>query len=262
MSLQPESALNSWGQWSAELHSRPVILETLNGGRSNRSFLLDSDLGKLVLRINGTSSLLPGADRSNEINIWQAAAQQGIAPPLLFVDPQNQYLVSTYIHNDLPKQPQFNAAFVDQAFNLLDRCHQLDINTSTINYFSHIEHYWQIIESNNKRPSTVLSQQREPMQSTLKKLINANTPTGLCHHDPVIANFVGTPARLYLIDWEYAANGLQIMDYAAFATEWQIDDSTVLERTQFEPELLTKAKVLYQYLRLLWEDATNKASLG
>ncbi len=93
------------------------LSDELSGGRSNRSFLLNSDIGKLVLRINGTGSLLPGAGRDNEIRIWQEASKQGIAPPLVFVDSKNQYLVSTYIKNELPPQPQLNPACVDQAFN-------------------------------------------------------------------------------------------------------------------------------------------------
>lgn len=254
-SLQPENALDSWSKWSTELYSRPVVVEALSGGRSNQSFLLDSDIGKLVLRINGTDSLLPGANRSNEITIWQAASKQGIAPPLVFVDPQNQYLVSTYINNEIPSQAPFNPGYIDQAFDLLIRCHQLDIKTSNINYHDHIEHYWQIIEARSKPLNPVLVKQRKPMQSTLESLINRKTPTGLCHHDPVTANFIGTPNRLYLIDWEYAATGLQIIDYAALATEWQIDDAFILERTKVEPELLTKAKVLYRYLCLLWENS-------
>lgn len=253
--LQPESIIDSWPKWSTGLHSRPVLLDEISGGRSNRSFLLNSDIGKLVLRINGPNSLLPGAGRENEINIWQEASKQGIAPPLVFVDSNNQYLVSTYINNELPPQPQLNPACVDQAFNLLDRCHQLDINAPTINYLDHIEHYWQIIESGNKTPSPTLINQRKPMQLLLDSLLISNTPTGLCHHDPVIANFVGSPDRLYLIDWEYASNGLQIMDFAALATEWNLDDATVLEHTKLEPELLIKAKELYRYLCLLWEDA-------
>lgn len=198
---------------------------------------------------------MPGAGRDNEIRIWQEASKQGIAPPLVFVDSKNQYLVSTYVKNDLPLQPQLNPACVDKAFNLLGRCHQLDINAPTINYFDHIEHYWQVIESGNKSSSPTLINQRKPMQLLLESLLNSNTPTGLCHHDPVIANYVGTHDRLYLIDWEYAANGLQIMDYAAMATEWKLDDAAVLERTNFEPGLFSKAKVLYRYLYLLWEDA-------
>jgi thiamine kinase-like enzyme len=255
-SLQPESAIDSWREWTVALRSRPVILSELSGGRSNHSFLLDSDGHRMVLRINGRDSLIPGASRSNEIKIWQAAGNKGIAPPLAYVDDRNRFLVSGYISNDLPPQPQLNGAFLDQAFDLLDRCHRLDINTPGIDYNRHIEHYWHIIETGNQPPDPALRKQRKPMQSLLESLINSNTPSGLCHHDPVIENFVGTPERLYLIDWEYAANGLLIMDYAALATAWQIDDETVLARTTFKPESLTSAKTLYGYLCSLWEEVS------
>jgi len=233
------------------------VLSTLDGGRSNRSFLLDSDIGRLVLRINGAGSLLPGARRTNETGIWQAASNRGIAPPLLFVDQQNQFLVSTYIDNKLPENPQHDAACVEHAIKLLQACHQLEVKASTIDYFKHIEHYWQLIEAGNRPPNPVLNKQRKPMHALLESLISSNTPTGLCHHDPVIENFVGSPDHLYLIDWEYAAIGLQIMDYAALATEWEIDDSTVLERTKLKPESFTKAKALYEYLCALWEEANT-----
>ena len=255
--MQPDNALENWRQWSGNLDFRPVLAGALNGGRSNQSFLLDSNSGKLVLRINGTGSLLPGANRNDEINIWKAAAKQGIAPPLVFVDPENQYLVSTYINNRLPPQPQLHTAVIDQAFNLLESCHQLDVKASSINYASHIEHYWQIIEAKNQPINRDLRNQRKPIQQTLDSLLNSKTPTGICHHDPVKANFVGTPDRLYLIDWEYAANGLQIMDYAALATDWQIDDATILSRTGFNQTSLTQAKALYEYLCTLWEEATT-----
>jgi len=255
--LQPEHIIDDWPDWSTGLRSRPVLLDEISGGRSNRSFLLQSDIGKLVLRINGPGSLLPGASRDNEIRIWQEASKQGIAPPLVFVDPNNNFLVSTFINSKLPPRPQLNPACVDQVFSLLDRCHRLDINAATINYFDHIEHYWQIIESGNKSPAPTLIKQRKPMRLMLESLLNSDTPTGLCHHDPVIANFVGSPDRLYLIDWEYAANGLQIMDYAALASEWKLDDATILEHTNIEPGLFTKTRVLYRYLCLLWEDAID-----
>jgi thiamine kinase len=255
--LQLKKALNHWRQWSNELSSKPSLTGAFNGGLSNQSYLLKSDIGKLVLRINGTGSLLPGANRSDEINIWKAADKQGIAPALIFVDPEHRYLVSKYINIKLPPKPQLNTAVVDQAFSLLESCHQLNVKASSINYLNHIEHYWQIIEAKDQLINPDLSQQRKPIQRTLDSLLNSNTPTGTCHHDPVTANFVGTKDRLYLIDWEYAANGLQIMDYAALATEWQIDDATILARTDFNPESLTKAKALYGYLCALWEEAAT-----
>ena len=254
--LQPENIIESWPEWGAGLRSRPVLVSELGGGRSNRSYLLNSDIGKLVLRINGAGALLPGAGRANEISIWKEASKQEIAPPLLVVDSQNRYLVSSHVKHELPPDPQFNPACVKQALSLLDRTHQLDIDAPSINYFDHIGHYWRIIESRDRTPSPALTQQRKPMQSLLESLLASNSPTGLCHHDPVIANFVGSPERLYLVDWEYASNGLHIMDYAALATEWKLDDSTVLERTKYCSESLSNAKSVYRYLCSLWEQAT------
>ena len=250
--MQPETALNSWRQWNDDLLSKPVILKPLSGGRSNRSFLLDSDGKKMVLRLNGADTLLPGADRCSEVNIWQMASAHGIAPPLLYVDDQDRFLISTYINNSLPPWPPFDETLVDQAFNLLKSFHQLDTDTPTIDYASHIENYWQIIERKSNLLNPVLHEQRKPMQEVLATLTNSGTAMGLCHHDLVVANFVGNADRLYLIDWEYAARGLQVMDYAALSFEWGIDDAVVSERTGLELELLVMAKVFYKYLCTLW----------
>jgi len=251
--LQPETALDSWRQWNGELRSRPVFLEPLSGGRSNHSFLLDSNGYKMVLRLNGTDTLLPGANRSSETGIWQAASEAGIAPPLLHVDGQNRFLVSAYVSNSLPPGPPYNQTSINQALGLLKRCHELKVKASAIDYVKHVAQYWQYIENKKHMLNPALNDQRQAMQKLLETLLNSGTPTGLCHHDLVVANFVGNASRLYLIDWEYAAYGLTILDYAAFGIEWQIDDTRLLAQTRFEPELLTMAKSIYKYLCALWE---------
>ena len=206
----------------------------------------------MVLRLNGTDSLLPESNRSSEIDIWQTASKQGIAPPLLYTDGQAGFLVSTYINNCLPTKPPLNETSINQAFALLKSCHQLDVAAPTIDYISHIENYWQRIESKDLVTNPGLIKQREPMQKVLDTLLTSDTPGGLCHHDPVVANFVGSTDRLYLIDWEYAARGLLVMDYAALASEWGIDDAVMIEQTGLELELLVMAKAFYKYLCALW----------
>ena len=255
--MQPETALNSWREWHIKLHTRPVILGPMSGGRSNRSFLLDSDGTKMVLRLNGTDTVLPGANRRNEAIIWKAASEAGIAPPLLYADEKSGFLVDAHIENSVPSLPPLSELYVDQALELLRRCHRLDFNGPVVDYSGHIEYYWQLIENKSKPVNPALKQQRKPMQVLLDELVNSDTETGLCHHDPVIANFVGNPVQMYLIDWEYAANGLPVMDYAALSVEWGIGDATILECTNFELELLLKAKMLYRYLCLLWEAASD-----
>ncbi|MCP4047700.1 MAG: phosphotransferase, partial [Gammaproteobacteria bacterium] len=187
MSL-PEIAIDSWRQWDGGFRSRPVVLGPLGGGRSNRSFLLESGGKRIVLRLNSTDSVIAGINRNIEIAIWKAASLEGIAPPLLFADEDNRFLVSAYIDNSLPSRPPFDEAFTRQTFDLLQRCHRLEVDAGNIDYFSHIEHYWQVIENKDQLSDQTLPDQRGPMKSVLESLIAKAPLTGLCHHDPVVAN--------------------------------------------------------------------------
>jgi len=252
--LRPESAITSWQQWHGDLSSKPEILGQLDGGRSNRNYLLKSGNQKLVLRLNGNNSLLPGGDRGSETKIWQAASAAGLAPPLLYADEQQGFLVSSYIEDNLPSQPTTNKLIIKQAFTLLRRCHQLQVNTLSLDLAEHIQQYWQFIEAKGGPADITLLKQRKPMQALLESPHFRNAETGLCHHDPIMANFVGGPDRLYLIDWEYATKGLLVMDYAALAIEWGIEDKVVVTQSGVDPELLATAKSLYKYLCALWEE--------
>ena len=206
-----------------------------------------------MLRINGQNLLLPGESRNHEVKIWQAASRAGIAPPLLFSDEQAGFLVNSYIDSDLPANRVENVDLANQALDLLISSHQLQIKTPAIDYAKHIARYWSVIESNNTPINPTLTTQRVPMQLVLKTLLNSAPATDLCHHDPVVANFVGNSERLYLIDWEYAANGLQVMDYAAFGIEWGLDDEIIVKRSGVDAQILVLAKTLYLYICSLWE---------
>lgn len=254
--MKPDHALDTWPDWDITLRSKPMVLGPLIGGRSNRSFLLDSDGTRMVLRLSGAESVLPGANRSSEYVIWQAAGAQGIAPPLLYIDDRSRFLVSTFIENNLPPQPALNSVLVNHAFDLLERSHQLDLDVPCIDYASHIEKYWQIIDTKGHPTDHSLYKIREPMQRLLVDITNNGHPTGLCHHDLVKENFVGNQERLYLIDWEYAANGLLVMDYAALGVEWGLNNEQVCTHAGIEAELMTMATNLYRYLCRLWEAAT------
>lgn len=253
-SLQPESAIASWQHWHGDLPGKPEVVGQLNGGRSNRSYLLKSGKQKMVLRLNGNDTLLPGSNRRSEVNIWQAASSAGLAPPLLYANEQQGVLVSAYIEDRLPSQPEANRSIVEHAFMLLKRCHQLDVDAHSLDLAEHIHQYWQLIEAMHSPVDPALLEQRQSMRDLLESPRFRTARTGLCHHDPIVANFVGSPDRLYLVDWEYAARGLLVMDYAALAVEWSVDDELVTALSGMDPELLIMAKALYKYMCRLWEE--------
>lgn len=250
--MNTEAILDTWRAWDVPLSVRPQMVAALGGGRSNRSLLLQSNGTKMVLRINAQNDLLPNR-RDSEARTWRAAYEAGIAPPLLYADPDGIFLVSAFIENALPQRPASDAALVHKAFDLLRRCHALEVDVPAIDYAAHVDGYWQVIERQGLAIEPALQAQREPMSRLLEALLDGNITTGVCHHDPVQENFVGSPAKLYLLDWEYAARGLPLMDYAALAVEWEIDSLTVAEKTGLEPGLIAGARSIYCYLCALWE---------
>ena len=255
--LKPETAIDSWRKWDIRLSTRPTPAGALGGGRSNSSYLLASGERRMVLRINGPDTALPGRDRTCEGRIWQAARAAGISPRLLYADPGGAFLVSAFVENQLTGRPQDVAHLADKALQLLQRCHQLDVDAPVIDYSAHIDRYWQLIDDHGISFDPALAAQRRPMDAVLERLCSAGAEKGLCHHDPVAENFVGSPEKLYLIDWEYAARGSVVMDYAAFAVEWSIETALICDRTGIETEFLTTAMDFYRYQCRLWEAITQ-----
>ncbi|MGD9265035.1 MAG: phosphotransferase [Lysobacterales bacterium] len=253
MKQQLESMLDGWRGWDIPPGTRPAFVRELGGGRSNRSFLLEAAGERMVLRVNAAEATLPGAGRQQEAEIWRAASNAGIAPPLLHADPGGDFLVSAYIESNLPNRPQDDQALAEQALALLERCHRLEVATPSIDYSSYIELYWRAIETRGLEVGPQLLGQRAVMRSVLEEIAASGAATGLCHHDPVVANFVGTSERLYLLDWEYAARGLAVIDFAALAVEWGIDNEIIGAHAGIEPTLLDRAKAFYRYMCTLWD---------
>lgn len=254
--MNPESAIANWQNWQIKPSCKPEIIGTLGGGLSNQSYLLEARNCRYVLRINATGHALPGIDRQREATIWRAASQAGIAPLLLHAD--QQFLVSDFIegHGVLAKSSPSEEE-LSQVIGLLEKCHTLEVDVAHLDYESHVQHYWDLIEINNAQVDVSLSLQRQAMQTTLHNLLSSQTESALCHHDPVKGNFVGSAQQLFLIDWEYAAKGMAVMDYAALATEWGLEDQFIIDRTRIQSKELKLAKTLYRYLCQLWTATQN-----
>lgn len=271
-----ESALAQWRQWQVELPSKPKIVRSLGQGLSNQSYLLKAGEVRMVLRINSyaeeskteenTAEALPGINRQREAVIWRSAHEAGLAPPLLHAE--NQYLVSQFVADetfspnqsgkDWTRQDLTQDDLADEAFRVIEKCHAIKIDTDDIDYARHIQTYWDILDRSGHPVSTTLIEQRHTMQASLNVLSSMQQEVVLCHHDPVMANFVGTTKRLFLIDWEYAANGMAVMDYAALAVEWGFSDAMICSRTSIRLDSLVMAKNLYRYMCRLWEAAQGE----
>lgn len=252
--MKPDIGLDSWRQWSCALSSRPDIVAQLTGGKTNRSYLLESGDSKMVMRLNAPAEALPGVDRANEALIWQAASNAGLSPCILHFDLQSGLLVSEYVDGESLDELEIDDAVIDQLVSLLSRVHALDVNAPVFDYAAHIEKFWQLIEPRQELNNASLLTRRVEMRECVAEFAALATTVALCHHDPTRANVVGKKNNLYLLDWEYAGRGFAEIDYAALSVEWDIDSAEIVKRVALEPGLLESAKTIYLYICQLWEE--------
>ena len=65
-------------------------------------------------------------------------------------------------------------------------------------------------------------------------LVEAECAIGVCHHDATPANIVFSAGGPLLLDWEYAALGRPVLDWATLVADWQLPLELVSERGDFE----------------------------
>lgn len=250
--MKPETALDLWRSWSCSLNARPVIVDELTGGKTNRSFLLNAGGDQLIMRLDTPSDNLPGVDRAREVQICLAAAHAGLAPRVLHADHEAGVLITEHIDGLKLGDTDTDDMLLDRLVDLLSRVHRLDVVAHTINYADHVENFWHLIEARGRAEIDSLLKQRVTMHTLVNEFLSADHVVGLCHHDPVQANIIDRNGQLYLLDWEYAARGPVVMDYAALCVEWSIDDAEIARRIDVNPELLESAQTIYRYICALW----------
>ncbi|WP_226666079.1 choline kinase family protein [Microbulbifer aggregans] len=245
-----------WSRWS---NSKPVPISPLNSGLTNRSFLLASDPGRVVLRWNSPISAELDLNRSAEEQALRLADSDGLCAPLVYCDPEYRYLVTRYI----PGEPwnQNDSTALTKFARLLRAIHQLPRIEATLDIEKKIAHYWESISPRSEF-QTILQSLRHAVQPHIEKANTLNPGNTLCHNDLLTENLIcGDDGRLYAIDWEYAATGDPFYDLAVISDGHALTQdqqrqllSEYLQRpaSQSDCARLAHWQLIYSYLTLLW----------
>ena len=214
---KPELFLLEWQTWNSNLSAQPELQSRLGNGLTNRSYLLNSNLGKLVLRINRPESEKLGISRKREALILAQLNQMrgpAIAPEVIYQDKQHRYLVYRFIEGDV-----WSETDVKDPDNLLrikaviDQYQRIDIELEPRDYHQYLINYWQQLERQNRIDST-LEKDWLDFQPGLERLAMQKNKARLSHHDLIASNIVETDSGIRIIDWEYAHLGHPDLDLA------------------------------------------------
>ncbi|WP_323846268.1 choline kinase family protein [Microbulbifer magnicolonia] len=245
-----------WRNWSA---STPTVVKPLDGGLTNRSFLLEAGDDLLVLRINSAISASLDLNRTAEHQALLRANNAGICAPLIYCDPQQQYLVTRYLPGgpwDMGSAGALRrlARLVRSIHALPDIDAKLDINAKAANY-------WQSIDDRADFTPALRALAQE-VQWHITAAGALSRGARLCHNDLLITNLIAASGgNLYAIDWEYAAMGDPFYDLAVIVEEHGLDTAQqqlLLSEYLNEPvaaidrQRLDHWRVIYGYLCALW----------
>jgi thiamine kinase-like enzyme len=249
----------------------PRAVMRLTGGSVNQVFRIDSASGRFVLRLDGAAWRRPGVDRGREWLLHRAAAAAGIAPAIVYADPQaHGLLISQYQEGRLWSDRDFeDLASLRRLGERLQALHRLPApEIAPFDPWSVAQDY--VKEINKEAAGRFPEQQlREPLSRLQRncELVRANpAATSIVHGDLAHGNLL-EGSRLWLLDWEYAQRSDPLMDVAcvlAYYPRAQAHGAELAAASGLSAAArndgLSQRIYIYQALVWLWHLARGEAA--
>jgi thiamine kinase-like enzyme len=177
------------------------------------------------VRIPGASTELLAVDRVNEIYNARAAAETGVAPPLLHVLPEGNVMIFAFIagqtmSNERLKAPGMPARIAAS----LRRLHAGPRFHQDFDMFRLVEFYLETAERYGVR----IPDDYRSYLGTVVRIEGAvrrrALPSVPCHNDLLAENYIDDGSQLWLIDFEYSGNDDPCFELGNTCQELQYDD--------------------------------------
>lgn len=191
------------------------------GGLTNQTFAVTLPSGKYVFRLpgEGTEELI---DRHDEKVSNELADSLGIDARLIYFDAETGTKVSDYIERAVTTSPETmreRENIVDAA-RLLHKLHFCNRDTGiAFDVFAMASRYEDIIRSKGVSLYKDYGQVADFISRIKSQADRFAAPNVPCHNDPLCENWVRSPERLYLVDWEYAGMNDPLWDLADVSIE-------------------------------------------
>jgi thiamine kinase-like enzyme len=204
---------------------RTLALTRLAGGITNESFRVDAGGERFVLRRFAPDAEHLGIDREREHACAAIAAGLGVGPEVVAFLPEERALVSRFIDAaPVPPEKAREPATLERVIRALRRVHEGPPFPGSFSAFDTVRAYHRLALARGVPfPETV------PRAFALMERIEEAVATGRrivpCHNDLLAANFLDDGARIWILDWEYAAMGDPFFDLGNFAVNQELDSA-------------------------------------
>lgn len=238
----PEAVINKLPDWQGAAHTE------LSGGLTNRTWLIEKNDCRAVLKIDDHPRTAPYNERRAEADLQTVAANAGLANKVLFA--AEQVYLTEFVEGTVWDPAHLDQeGKIEQLASSLRRLHSLPRSGRTFDAVGAAEAYVRSIEDSDRNLISVCLGVVNKMQ----------LPAYLCccHNDLVAENIIATP-ELKFLDWEYACDNDPMFDLATIVEHHELSEGQARKLLQayfdgdserWYPKLVEQQRL---YLALFW----------
>jgi thiamine kinase-like enzyme len=205
----------------------------LEGGITNRNYLVTLGGNRYVIRVPGKDTSLLGIDRGAEREANENAASIGVAPRVVAQLEDPPCLVTEFVEcQEMAAEDLREAETMKRVIGLLRTVHDSGAALPTsFDSFRVVEEYRATAAERGGEIPDAFDEAHERSREIEAALSGPEHEPVPCHNDLLAGNFLRGPERIWIVDWEYAGMGDRYFDLANFAINNELTEAQ-------HPELL------------------------
>jgi thiamine kinase-like enzyme len=205
----------------------------LEGGITNRNYLVTLGGNRYVIRVPGKDTSLLGIDRTAEREANENAASLGVAPRVVAQLEDPPCLVTEFVEcqemtpEDL-REPETMRRVIGSIRSVHDSGAALP---TSFDSFRVVEEYRATAAERDGEIPPAYDEAHDQSREIEAALSGPEHQPVPCHNDLLAGNFLRGSERIWIVDWEYAGMGDRYFDLANFAINNELTEAQ-------HPELL------------------------
>jgi len=218
-----DAILRSVPGWAdAELEVEP-----LEGGITNRNYVVRTDGQSYVLRVPGRDTELLAIDRANELRAARVAAEAGVGPEVVAILPDLGSFVSRFVPGShVPVEDLRDPTVLGEVVTSLRALHACPPIPSSFNAFRIVETYFATASTRGVTVPAAYDEAHAVAERIEAVLDGSPSPLTTCHNDLLNANFLRDGDHVWIVDYEYAGMGDVFFDLGNLSVNNDLDDAT------------------------------------
>jgi thiamine kinase-like enzyme len=199
-------------------------IEPLEGGITNRNFVVTRDGERFVLRVPGRDTELLGIDRPNEARAATLAAEAGVGPPVIAFLAESKCFVTRFVEGThVPMADLRRDDVLGSVVRSLRRFHACAPIPSSFNVFRVVETYAETAAQRSVEPPAAYTDAHALAERVEAAFAEDPSLLMTCHNDLLNANFLHDGEHTWIVDYEYAGMGDPFFDLGNLAVNNDLD---------------------------------------